>query len=45
MPARDDYRVLDFNVKGKGKDAEQVISSAEVPPPLPTESSRRPACS
>ena len=24
MPSRDDYRVLDFNVRGKGGDAEQV---------------------
>ena len=24
MPSRDDYRVLNFAVKGKGRDAEQV---------------------
>ena len=31
MPSRDDYRVLNFTVKGKGRDAEQVIHSAEIP--------------
>ena len=30
MPLRDDYRVLDFDVKGTGRDAEQVTSSADL---------------
>ena len=36
MPSRDDYRVLDYNVKGTGRNAEQVRSSADLAPPLST---------
>ena len=37
MPFRDDCRVLDFDVKGKGSDAEQVIQQKGMPLPLSTQ--------